>query len=328
MAASPPPKNPSQHGFLGQIPHIQRVLVIQNPRSGGGKSEEVQNIRKFCNQLRSQGVQVMIRLIEDQIPISHYVQDIKTFDAVVAAGGDGTISSLAYAVRYQNVPILAYPAGTANLIAQNLDLPKDPYELAQILLTAKPVHVDMGEVETTGHKRGFCMLAGTGIDAAMIRDSEEFKEKFGPMAYVLGALKQFSPVTHDFQLTLDGKTRLFRGIGVMVANFGMANYRLPIIDNISPSDGHLTVILISGDHLLRLFPNLIDSLRVRFKLGDPLFDDNLEVIEAKTVTVRCTSPLPLQYDGELLPDTTPFSAHTLPAAVSFLTYIHPDKLDT
>lgn len=310
-----------------QIASGKRVLVVHNPRSG--QADDAAKLATFCKILEGAGLEVTRRPIAKDVPIREYVQDVADYDVVVAAGGDGTISSLTYAVRYKGVPILIYPTGTANLIAQNLEVPKSPQELAKLVLTGKAVQVDIGEVETGGHKRGFCMLAGAGIDAAMIRDSVEFKDKFGPMAYILGALKQLNPQQHNFELEIDGKKRNFKGIGVMAANFGMANFRLPITDNISPSDGHFTIILMRGGHLFRLIPNIIDSLRARFFFGDPIFDNNLETIEAKSLTVHCQyENLPVQYDGEILQDTTPFSVHILPAAISFLTHLHPHYLDT
>ena len=50
---------------------------------------------------------------------------------------------------------------------------------------------------------------------------------------------------------IDGQERTFEGIGVMVANLGMANYRLPITSYISPSDGRFTVILMRAGNILR-----------------------------------------------------------------------------
>ena len=301
-----------------------RILIVANPRSGQGES----GLGDFAEALRAAGAEVVLRELEAGTPMAEYVADLASFTALVGAGGDGTVSSLAYAARYQNVPMLAYPAGTANLIAQNLDLPRDPAQLAQLVLAGNTVRVDMGEVEVKGEKSGFCMLAGAGADAAMIRDSEDLKERFGVMAYVLSAMKQLSPKKTTFHLVIDGEARDFEGIGVMVANFGMANYRLPITSEISPSDGKLTVILLSAGNLLRLGGNLLDSVRGKLGLGDPVFSDNMQTLEAKQVTVEADDPFPLQYDGELHVETTPFTARVLPGAIRFLTQARRDDLAT
>lgn len=304
--------------------HTTRILLIANPKSGSGDSD----LPEFTQLLRQAGADVVERELHPDTPMSKYVEDVASFSAVVAAGGDGTVSSVAYATRYKNVPLLAYPAGTANLIAQNLNLPKEPQALARILLDGHALRVDMGEVEVKGEKSGFCMLAGAGADAAMIRDSEDLKERFGALAYVMSAVKQINPKKTTFTLKIDGEAREFEGIGVMVANFGMANYRLPITSDINPSDGQFTVILLKAGNILRLVPNLIDSVRAKLNLGDPLFSGNLETLQARTVEVNAAEPFPLQYDGELHVETTPFTARILPGAIRFLTLADTPDLET
>ena len=314
---TPPPNTPNSL-------KNKKILMVFNPKSVKGES----TLPEFTELLRQSGAEVTERELQPEQDVAEFLEDVQQFSVLVAAGGDGTISSVAYAARYKNVPLLVYPAGTANLIAQNLDLPKTPAELLTVLQEGNAVRVDMGEVEVRGKKNGFCMLAGAGADAAMIRDSEELKEKFGALAYVMSAMKQISPKKTTFHLVIDGQKREFEGIGVMVANFGMANYRLPITNDISPSDGRLTVVLLKAGNILRLVPNLIDSVRAKLNLGDPLFGGNLETLEAREVVVEASEPFPLQYDGELHEETTPFTARILPGAIRFLTLAAEQEMNT
>nr|WP_043816615.1 diacylglycerol kinase family protein [Deinococcus maricopensis] len=303
-----------------------RVLVVHNPKSGQGDSQ----LPTFLDRLRERGVHIEERELSVDTPIADLVHDLEDFTALVGAGGDGTVSALAYAARDREIPLLAYPAGTANLIAQNLELPRDPNTLADILIAGHTIRLDLGEIEvgSEGQRHGFAMLAGAGADAAMIRDSEELKERYGVMAYVLSAMKQVNPKKTTFNLVVDGEPRQFEGIGVMVANFGMANYRLPITSDISPSDGRFTVVLLKAGNIFRLIPNLIDSVRAKLNLGDPMFSGNLETFEAHEVTVDAAEPFPLQYDGELHVETTPFTARILPGAIRFFTPAAKQDLDT
>ncbi|WP_415784024.1 diacylglycerol/lipid kinase family protein [Deinococcus saxicola] len=305
-------------------PKAQRVLVVFNPKSGKGDSD----LPEFVRLLRVGGAEVVQRETQKDTPLAEQVSDLGAFDIVVAAGGDGTVSSLAYAIRGSGVPLLAFPAGTANLIAQNLNLPTTAPELAALVLAGHCITVDLGEIEVRGEKSGFAMLAGAGADAAMIKGSEELKEQFGVMAYVLSAMKQLSPKKTTFKLTLDGQEREFEGIGVMVANFGMANYRMPITTDINPSDGQFTVVLLKAGNLLRLIPNLIDSLRAKLNLGDPMFSGNLETLNAREITVDAADPFPLQYDGELMVETTPFTARILPGVARFMTAAREEEVET
>ncbi|WP_425147472.1 diacylglycerol/lipid kinase family protein [Deinococcus sp.] len=307
-------------------PPKMRVLVIYNSKSGNGTNTVLQ----CAEVLQSLGCEVVLRELGEGASLAEQTADIADFDRLIAAGGDGTVSSVAYAVRYKNVPLLAYPAGTANLIALNLGMPDSPDALAEVLLQGHAVRVDLGELDVGGEQCGFAMLAGTGADAQMIRESEELKPRFGAMAYIMSALKQLNPHKTTFSMVVDGVPRSAEGIGVMVANFGKANYGLPISDAISPSDGRLTVIVLKAGNVFRLIPNLIDSLRSKLNLGDPVFGGNgsIETFDAREISIDAAEPFPLQYDGELHQQTTPFTARVLPGAIRFLTPVQKTELTT
>lgn len=299
------------------------VLLIENPRSGQTNA----GTEAFTAYLRALGVAVEQRSLDGR-PLSALLDDAQRFAAVVAAGGDGTVSAVAHALRERPRPILAYPAGTANLIAQNLNLPGDPQALARILLRGHGVTVDLAELEVGGRQLGFTMLAGAGADAAMIRDSDALKGRFGVMAYVLAALKQVGHPRVPFRLTLDGRLVEIEAVAVMVANFGMANFRMPIASGISPTDGQLSVVAVTGAHPLGLLPDFLNSLHARLNLGDPVLKGNVEVFEARQVLVEADGQVPVQYDGEVCDDCTPFSARVLPKAARFLSDTTPDLLMT
>ena len=297
--------------------------MIENPRSGQTEGKTA----AFGETLAREGVYVVHRRL-DEGPLDALLQDADQFQAVVAAGGDGTVSAVAHALIGRATPLLAYPAGTANLIAQNLHLPGDPAGLAGVLLAGRSLTVDLAELELAGRTLGFTMLAGVGADAAMIRDSEALKAQFGVGAYVVAALRQVNHPRVPFRLTVDGQAHEIEAVAVMVANFGMANFRLPIAGGISPTDGRLAVVVVTGTHRLGLIPDFINSVRSRLSLGDPQFTGNLEVFQAREVRVEADRPLPVQYDGETCEDATAFTARVLPDAARFLTSVTAEDLLT
>lgn len=318
MTSGQTSRSASATSFASQL--LQKgVLVIFNPKSGQGDHA----LPDLLNLLRAQGIPLTERALEGKRPIAEFIDDLGDYAAVIGAGGDGTVSALAYAMALHaaQVPLLAFPAGTANLIALNLDIPDDPQALLELMLAGHTLPLDLGELETGDHERkGFAMLAGAGADAAMIKDSEPLKKTFGTMAYVIAAMRQINPPVTTFHLRINGsEVRTFRGMGIMIANLGMANYRLPITTNISPNDGQFTVILLKDGHLFKLGGNLLDSLKVKLGLGDPIFSDNFETFAASELEVDAEEPMLLQFDGEMHAETTPFKARVLPHAVHFFT---------
>ena len=312
------------NGWVSVSTTPKRALLLFNPKSGRGPSP----LPAFIAALGELGWQVEARELPKRGELAPLLKDAPSYQVIIAAGGDGTVSSVAYAMKESGVPLLAYPAGTANLIAHNLLLPEDPAALARIVDTGRSVQLDLGEVLVNQSRHGFVLLAGTGADAAMIRDSEPLKDKIGTLAYVLSAVKQLSPRATTFELELDGEARTVEAMAVMVANFGRANFRLPLAQGISPSDGLLTVLMLRPGTVFDLVPNLLDALRVKLRLGEPIFAKNLETATARVVKVSSAVPFPLQYDGEMHQETTPFEARVLPGAVHFLTPASRDELNT
>lgn len=312
--------------MTGQTPPPNRqILVIFNPKSGNGEN----TVTRCADALRAAGCQVEMREMQKDVPVEDYLHDVDHYGCVIAAGGDGTVSGIAYAMRFKNVPLLAYPAGTANLIAHNLELPEDPLQLAELVLAGHALRIDLGELTVGEQRHGFAMLAGAGADASMIKESEELKPRFGVLAYVMSAMKQVNPTKTTFTLLVDGEQKVIEGIGVMVANFGKANFGLPITNDVSPSDGRFTVVVLKASNVLQLLPNLIDSVRSKLNLGDPVFGSgNIETFEAAEITVQAEHPLPLQYDGEVHVETTPFHAKVLPGAIRFITRAPEQALTT
>lgn len=305
-------------------PPARRVLLLVNPKSGSGNAD----LDAFRNVLRDRGFEVVERQLDDPERNAEHVRDARDFAALIVAGGDGTVSSIAYEVRDTGVPLLAFPAGTANLIAQNLSLPTDPQALANVLEAGNFVTTDLAELSAGEARWGFALIAGVGADALMIQDSEDYKAQLGPAAYLLGALKQIAPPQARFRLTLDDREIETQGISVLFANFGRANFRLPVARGIDPADGFLSVIVLRGRSSLSLLPNLIDSLRGRLNLGEPLFEGNLETYQCREARIDADVPLPLEYDGEVFGTALPASVRVLPGAARFLTECRPADLIT
>ncbi|WP_345752288.1 diacylglycerol/lipid kinase family protein [Microbacterium rhizophilus] len=120
-------------------------------------------------------------------------------DAMLVAGGDGTVRSVSEAVRGSGVPLAIIPGGTGNLLARNLRLPLDGQD--QVVAGAfdgDTVDVDIcvaslrrpeGHVE----EHAFVVMAGMGLDAAMIANTRpELKKSVGWVAYVDGAARSLA----------------------------------------------------------------------------------------------------------------------------------------
>ena len=106
--------------------------------------------------------------------------------AIVVAGGDGSLNAVAEAVVKTKLPLGIIPAGTANDLARSLGLPTDMELAADVIAAGHRKQIDVGDVN--GHK--FFNVASVGLSADLARElSGEIKRKFGRLGYALTAAK-------------------------------------------------------------------------------------------------------------------------------------------
>ncbi|MEX0955469.1 MAG: diacylglycerol kinase family protein [Rhizobiaceae bacterium] len=86
-------------------------------------------------------------------------------DAMIAGGGDGTISAAACVAWESGMPLGVIPAGTMNLFARSLALPLDLDAVLPVLAEAKIAPVDISSVN--GH--GFIHQFSVGLHPRMVR---------------------------------------------------------------------------------------------------------------------------------------------------------------
>jgi diacylglycerol kinase family enzyme len=290
-----------------------RILVIVNTKSGGGDA----GLYDFIRVLGTSGAEITMRFCEGERVLADLVHDAEHFDRVVAAGGDGTASAVCYAMRDSRVPVLVYPAGTANLLAQNLGMPVEPRQLAKTTLEGQITHFDLGELETPSRagattKRGFAIMAGAGYDAAIIEGAKPFKANMGAAAYWVSAVSNLVPTPAHFRIDLDGEELVTDGIGVLIVNFGRLQFDVPVAGGADPRDGLFQVVVVRPRNVAELFPAMVAGLSGADRLP------GIDVYAAACVSVTADPPLAIQYDGEMLDAVTPFTARVLPHAATLL----------
>lgn len=293
-----------------------RVLVVNNMLSGSGDA----GLYDFVHALGHRDCDVMLRFFRGHGRLSDLVKDANAFDRVVAAGGDGTVSTIAYAIRDSGVPLMAYPAGTANIIAANLGIPLEPSAAADVTMDGVSVDFDLGEVTHLGSseplspamRTGFMQVSGVGFDAAIMDAAQPLKASMGVLAYVAGVMQNLAPKRASFKVVLDGEEIAAEGIAVLVVNFGRLQFDLSITHDSDPRDGVFEVAIVRSRTAVGLLPAVWDALLDR--VVERPERGPLEIRRARAVLIEAEPPLRLQYDGEVLDQVTPFGVRVLPRA--------------
>jgi len=294
-----------------------RTLIINNLSSGLRAGTVYDFIRKF----NSDGDEFVIRSTDGTTRIETMLDDATSFDLVVASGGDASVSSVCYGLRNTGIPVLPYPAGTANLLIANLNAPEEPSALAKMVRDGNTVDYDLGEFRFTlddkQQTKGFAVMAGAGYDAHIMEDSEKLKSLLGPMAYFAAALANPLPTVAHFTITLDDEVLEIDGIAVLVINFAKISPDLAITHGNNARDGLFEVAVLKPHSTIELLPAVFAAILDK----DGMFPgraDALEVRLSRTVRVESDPPLAIQFDGETIGAVTPFEAQLLPRATRFI----------
>ncbi len=139
-----------------------RVLVVTNPNAGARSGHSL--IERLVSGLESDGfvVQVVTQLADlAAIPASPQQAGVR---AVIAAGGDGTVSTVANETP-AGTPLAVLPLGTENLLAKYLNVRQDVDQIRHLVTRGATVQLDAGRAGP----RLFLLMAGCGFDAEVVR---------------------------------------------------------------------------------------------------------------------------------------------------------------
>ncbi|MHA7774226.1 diacylglycerol/lipid kinase family protein [Roseibium sp. M-1] len=182
------------------------VLIVANPTSGGYKPELLDDVRKRLEDL---GCRTEIRLTTHAGEIGKICSDpALPVQTLVVAGGDGSVNEALTGFQDHPAPpqLAVIPFGTANVLALELGLPRNPKAIADMIRSGKtrPLHYGLA------NGRPFVLMASAGFDAEVVHAVPlALKRRLGKLAYVITALKAgFGRKGASLTVTLDGTTQV------------------------------------------------------------------------------------------------------------------------
>ncbi len=183
---------------------MQKAVLIYNPSSGRASKDRARHIESAAAVLRAAGVQA--KLVPTHGPGTAGEQAADEIragaDTVFACGGDGTIHEVLQGMMGTDAALGVVPLGTANALAYDLKIPRDPAGAARFALNAEPRCTAVGHLQYVlgsgeNVSRYFMVAAGIGADARLAYLlSAEFKRSHGMAAYYVKATHIWA--THDF----------------------------------------------------------------------------------------------------------------------------------
>lgn len=211
-------------------------------------------------------------------------------DTLIACGGDGTVRACIEAVAGSTATLGVIPAGTGNLLARNVGIPRDIAEALDCAISGTSTTIDVGRL----NDEVFAVMAGVGFDGKVMSDtSRDSKERFGALAYVATALRHLKDKSFRCEITVDGQ-QVFRGRAksALVGNMGSIQGGINLFPDGSPNDGSLEVMVIRADGLWGWVWTAVAVLR------RARHSQQLDRWSGTSGTISLDSSQPYQLDGD------------------------------
>ena len=293
-----------------------KAFVVINPMAGVQHTETVRE--KIQSILDAHEIPFEIY---ETTPESNPRQKVRQalrqgFKLFLAAGGDGTLSSVAGGLVDTNIPLVLVPTGTWNALARSLDIPLQIDQALEILFQEHTIRrIDVMQVED----EFYVLNVSAGLSSQTLgKVKREEKRRFGKLVDLWwGFTKLMEFPSYRFEVRIDGTLTTFRATEMMVANIKNIGLKsLQLDTEIHMDDGKLNVCRIYAKSL-RDYLSLVISMMTGSQ------DRNWHVLcveASQEVEIRSSRNLPVQGDGDVI-GRLPVTIKIRPKAVSIVTPI-------
>lgn len=280
---------------------MRRALLIYNLFSGFRRHRRQEQIDAAVQELRRAGVDAesVASLGPAQAGTQAQEAIASGYDTIFACGGDGTVHDVLQGMVGQEAALGLLPLGTANALAADLKIPRDPVLAIRQQLKYRPRTIAAGLIEHCRDsnpklKRYFTVMAGVGPDALLVYTlSAEAKARWGVAAYVGNAFWEYLRYRHaPFSVTItdsSGCTEALESAQIMavrIHNFGGPLKKFARGADLSRND--LRVIVFRGGVRLSYPAYLLSAL-----FGLQIRIPGVELLDAGEIVCR---PLPGRED--------------------------------
>jgi diacylglycerol kinase family enzyme len=234
----------------------------------------------------------------------------RSFDAMVAAGGDGTVSAVAHGLAGTVMPMAVLPLGTLNHFAKDLAMPLELGDAVRAIRDGANERIDVGEV----NGRVFVNNSSIGLypEAVIVRDDQRKRGWRKLPAMLLAVVR----VLWRFPLLAVRVATAERTVVTQtpLVFFGNNEYgtTLPSVGKREALDrGVLAIHTVRARSRAKMLWLVVHAL-----VRKPEVIDDFEVQQVTEATVTCKQQhLIVALDGEVQPMKSPLAYRIRPGAL-------------
>lgn len=211
---------------------------------------------------------------------------------VMVGGGDGSVNNALPALIETQLPLVVIPLGTANNLARTLNMPTDPKEALQILVTGQEQRLDVG----MANKIPFMNVIGLGLSTQINKTtSKDLKKWLGVFAFIITAFKVVHRMS-PFRIEVQHDEKMHRAYTWQITICNGRNYGngLVIHEDASLKDGllhGLSTEVKKWWHAFILIPSLLTG---RYQP-----QQDVTILAGKKMILKTRRPMSVDIDGDI-----------------------------
>jgi len=220
---------------------------------------------------------------------------------ILVAGGDGTIKEVAEALEHHDVIIGILPAGSANGLSVDLNLPDSLEENLKIAFHNNYMEMDM--ICINGKKS--LHLSDLGLNAQLVKNYENSSTR-GMIGYALQAITTLSEQEEPFTAKITANNQTTECVARMIVIANSQKYGTGVTINPTGvmNDGKFEIVILKNLDLL-VFGKIITG-------NIPADSDDVEIISTDKAKISLDNAVSFQIDGEYIGQEKDLDIYILP----------------
>jgi diacylglycerol kinase (ATP) len=278
----------------------KNIILVVNPISGDlDKTDLLIDVQEFSDLNNFNLVIYETKGLNDVTQIQSLYEKYMP-KRILVAGGDGTIKMVAEAMENRDVIIGILPAGSANGLSVDLNLPITLEENLIVAFLSDYIEMDM--ICINGKKS--IHLSDIGLNADLVKNYEKSNLR-GIWGYALQAYTTLKDSEEPFIASIIANDVKVEHTARMIVIANSQKYGTGVIINPNGSiiDGKFELIILKNLDLLLLGEIIIGNM--------PIDSDDIVIISTKNARIKIDRPVNFQIDGEYCGTENELEIHIL-----------------
>lgn len=279
----------------------KKYILVINPISGDvDKTEIVDKTIAIANEMHIDIVVYETTGKDDEEEILKLYLAINP-ERILIAGGDGTIKMVGEVLEQYDVVFGIIPAGSANGLAIDLNLPKTIEDNIKIALQNDFVEIDMVEI----NKKKSLHLSDIGLNAVLVKNYQNGTVR-GKLGYALKVVQTLNESDESFNaiIEFDGQKIICEAEMIVIANSQKYGTGVVINPKGLINDGKFEIIVLKSVNLLTIGKIVTGNVSEE--------TEEVDSYSTSKATITTSRKISFQIDGEYCGEVDQLEISILP----------------